>query len=225
MRSKKYQSVKEKITPAKSYSLDETIEFIKENSSSGFDQTVEIHVHLGIDPKKTEQQVRGTVILPGGAVRKKRIAAFVSPAKEKEAKEAGADLVGGKQLIEEIKTTGKCDFDVAVAEPEIMKELSLIARILGPKGLMPNPKTDTVTKEITKSISQLQKGKVSFKSDAGGNLHQAIAKVSWPKEKIKENIEAFLNVVRKSRPGGVKGNFIENVVLSSTMGPGIKIQF
>lgn len=224
MRSKKYQSVKEKIIPTKSYSLDEAIEFIKENSLAGFDQTVEIHVHLGIDPKKTEQQVRGTVVLPGGATKKKKIAAFVSPAKEKEAKEAGADLVGGKQLIEEIKNTGKCDFDIAVAEPDIMKDLSLIARILGPKGLMPNPKTDTVTTEITRIISQLQKGKVSFKSDAGGNLHQAIAKVSWPKEKIKENVEAFLNVLIKSRPGGVKGLFIKNVVLASTMGPGIKVQ-
>ncbi len=223
MRSKKYQNIKEKIV-AKAYSLDEAIEFIKTNSSAKFDQTLEIHVNLGIDPKKTEQQVRGMVVLPAGATKKKRIAVFVGTGKEKEAQDAGADIIGGKKLIEEIKNTGKCDFDIAVAEPDMMRELSLIARILGPKGLMPNPKTDTVTTEIAKTVSQLQKGKVSFKSDAGGNIHQAVAKVSWPAEKIKENIEAFLNIVRKSKPAGVKGLFIKNVVLASTMGPGIKVQ-
>jgi len=204
--------------------LAEAIEFLKQNSSARFDQTLELHVNLGIDPKKTEQQVRGVVILPGGAIRKKKIAVFVGSGKAKEAKDAGADIVGGKELIEEIKSTGKCDFDIAVAEPDIMKELSSIARILGPKGLMPNPKTDTVTTEIGKVVSQLQKGKISFKSDAGGNIHQAVAKVSWPAEKITENVEAFLNVVRRSKPAGVKGLFIKNVVLSATMGPGLKIQ-
>ncbi|MDD4996147.1 MAG: 50S ribosomal protein L1 [Patescibacteria group bacterium] len=223
MRSKKYQEFKNKIKK-ELYALDEAIEFIKENSSSKFDQTLEIHVHLGIDPKKTEQQVRGMLVFPSGAVKRKRIAVFVGAGKEKEAKEAGADIIGGKELIEKIKNTSKCDFDIAVAEPEMMKELSSIARILGPKGLMPNPKTDTVTTEIAKTVLDLQQGKISFKSDAGGNIHQAVAKVSWPTEKIKENIETFLNVIKKSKPAGVKGLFIKNTVLSATMGPGLKIQ-
>ncbi len=224
MTGKKYQEIKSKIEPDKEYSLSEAIDFIKENKIAKFDESIEIHIHLGINPRKTEQQVRGMVVLPEGAIKTKRVAAFVTPAKEKEAKEAGADLVGGKSLIEEIKNTGKCEFDVAVAEPELMKEMSLIAKILGPKGMMPNPKTETVTIEIKKVIELLKKGKINFKSDAGANIHQAVGKVSWPKEKIKNNAEAFLDVLKKLRPGGVKGNFIKTIVLSSTMGPGLKIQ-
>lgn len=225
MRSKKYQKIREKVDKNKVYSIDEAIEFFKENSLSKFNQTIELHVRLGIDIHKTEQQVRGTVVLPSGVIKKKKIAVFVTGDKEKEAKEAGADLVGGDDLIEKIKESGKCDFEVAIAEPGIMKNLSQIAKILGPKGLMPNPKSDTVTTDIKKAISELQKGKVTFKNDAGGNLHQAIGKISWPKEKIRENAEAFINAVKKSRPAGVKGKFIKGIFLSSTMGPSLMIDF
>jgi len=224
MHSKKYKAIEEKINKDKTYTLEEAIGFIKENPLTKFDETIELHVRLGIDPRKTEQQVRGTILLPSGAVKKKRIAAFVSSDKEKEAKEAGADLVGGLDLIEEIKTTNKCDFDLAIAEPDLMKNLSQIAKILGPRGLMPNPKTGTVTTEIKKTIKELQKGKISFKNDAGANLHQPVGKISWTEDKIKDNVEAFLDAVKKTKPGGVKKAFIQSIVLSSTMGPGIKIQ-
>ena len=224
MRSKKYQKVKKQINQTKIYTLDEALDFIKSNSLTKFDETIEIHVRLGIDPRKTEQQVRGVVTLPQGAIKKKKIAVFVTSSKIKEAKEAGADLVGGEELIEEIKTSGKCNFDVAIAEPELMKNLAQVAKILGPKGLMPNPKSGTVTTEIKKTISELQKGKITFKNDAGGNLHQAVGRVSWSKEKVKDNIEAFLTAVKKTKPAGVKGAFIKSIILASTMGPGIKVQ-
>jgi len=224
MHSKKYQKIKEKIEENKIYSLEEAISFIKENPITKFDETIELHVRLGIDPRKTEQQVRGTILLPSGMVKKKRIAAFVSPDMEKEAKEAGADLVGGVDLIEKIKMTNKCDFDLAIAEPDLMKNLSQIAKILGPRGLMPNPKTGTVTTEIKKTIKELQKGKISFKNDAGANLHQSVGRISWTQDKIKDNIEAFLIAVEKTKPKGVKKAFIQSIVLSSTMGPSISTQ-
>ncbi|MBC8388449.1 MAG: 50S ribosomal protein L1 [Actinobacteria bacterium] len=225
MHSKKYKAITEKINKDKTYTLEEAISFIKENPLTKFDETIELHVRLGINPRKTEQQVRGTILLPSGMVKKKRIAAFVSPDKEKEAKEAGADLVGGTELIEKIRTTNKCDFDLAIAEPDLMKNLAQIAKILGPRGLMPNPKTGTVTTEIKKTIKEIQKGKISFKNDAGANLHQPVGKISWTQGKIKDNVEAFLDAVKKTKPGGVKKAFIQGIVLSSTMGPGIKIQF
>jgi len=224
MHSKKYQTIKEKINKDKAYTLEEAISFIKENPLTKFDETIEFHVHLGINPQKTEQQVRGIVSLPSGTVKQKRIAAFVGPDKEKEAKEAGADLVGGMELIEKIKTTNKCDFDLAIAEPDLMRNITQIAKILGPRGLMPNPKTGTVTTEIKKTIEELQKGKINFKNDSGANIHQSIGKVSWANDKIKDNVEAFLNAVKKNKPGGVKKVFIQGLVLTSTMGPGIKIQ-
>jgi len=224
MHSKKYQKIEEKINKDKLYRLEEAISFIKENPLTKFDETIELHVRLGINPQKTEQQVRGTILLPSGTVKKKRIAAFVSSDKEKEAKEAGADLVGGIELIEKIKTTNKCDFDLAIAEPDLMKNLAQIAKILGPRGLMPSPKTGTVTTEIKKTIKELQKGKISFKNDAGANLHQPVGKISWTQDKIKDNVEAFLGAVNKTKPGGVKKAFIQSIVLSSTMGPSIKIQ-
>jgi len=224
MRSKKYQSIKSKVDASKIYTLDEAIDFIKANRASKFDETIEVHIQLGIDPQKTEQQVRGSVNMPYSGVKKRRIAAFVTPAKIEEAKEAGADLVGGQDLIEKIKTTNKCDFDVAVAEPALMKDLASIAKILGPKGLMPSPKSETVAADVKKTISELKKGKTTFKSDAGGNCHQGLGKVSWEKEKIKENFDVLLTAVKKVKPQKVKGLFIKKVVLASTMGPGIKIK-
>ncbi len=224
MPSKHYQKIKSKIDKSKVYDLDEAIDFIKKNYLSSFDETVEIHVRLGIDPKKSEQQVRGSVILPHGAPKKEKIAAFVEPANTNQAKEAGADLVGGDDLIEKIKTTGKCDFDIAIATPAMMKSLAQIARILGPKGLMPSPKTGSIVTNVNESIRELRKGKITFKNDESGNLHIGIAKLSWDKEKIKDNISLFLETLKKARPSGVKGNFIKNVVLATTMGPGLKIQ-
>jgi large subunit ribosomal protein L1 len=224
MRSKKYQEKKNKIDSTKNYSLNEALEFIKNNSSKKFDETVEVHIRLGIDASKTEQQVRGMVTFPHNSAKKKKIAVFVGTAGVEKAKKAGADLVGGIELIDEIKNSGKCDFDIAIAEPEMMKNLSQIAKILGPKGLMPNPKTETVTTDIGKTISELQKGKVSFKNDDSGNIHQSLGKASWPQEKIKENLEVLLNAIKKAKPASAKGSFIDQIYFSSTMGPGIKVQ-
>lgn len=223
MRSKKYQEIKNKIED-KIYSLDEALDFIQKNKAANFEENIELHINLGINPRKTEQQVKGSAVLPEGEVKKKKIAAFVSKKNSKEAKEAGADLIGGEELIEEIKNTKKCDFDVAVAEPDLMKNLSQIAKILGPRGLMPTPKTGTVTDDIKEAITDLKQGKVNFRNDSGGNIHQLIAKISWPKEKIKKNIEHFINAVRKERPAGVKGSFLKKITISSTMGPSITIQ-
>lgn len=213
-----------KIDKTKEYSLEEALDLIKKNPSAKFEESIEIHLRLGINPKKTEQQVKGTVILPHGLGKEKKIAAFVTPEKEEEAKKAGADIVGGTDLIEQIKKSGKCEFDLAVAEPALMKDLAQIARILGPKGLMPSPKNETVTTNIGQTIKELKKGKITFKNDDSGVLHQVVGKISWPLEKLKENIEAFIEAVRKARPAGIKGNYFRSITLCSTMGPGIKIK-
>lgn len=223
MAGKKYQKIKEKIDKNKLYTLDEAIDFIKKNRVAKFDESIELHIKLGIDPNKTEQQVKGTLILPFGTVKKKKIAAFVSEKNIEVAKKAGAEVVGGLELIEKIKNTGECNFDIAIAEPEMMKELAKIAKILGPKGLMPNPKSQTITSDIEKTINELKKGKIVFKNDEGGNIHQAVGKVSWPKEKIKGNILAFLEALKKAKPAKVKGSFIEKVYLTATMGPSLRI--
>ncbi len=205
----------------KSYPIDEAFKLVKENAKAKFDESVEVHIRLGIDPKKGEQQVRATAVLPHGTGKTKKIAVFTE--NEKEAKEAGADIVGGKELIQKIKTKGVIDFDIAVATPEIMKDLAQIAKILGPKGLMPSPKSETVTKNVKKIVKDLKGGKITFKNDETSNIHQAIGKVSWDTKKLKENFEAFLEAVKRARPAGVKGSYIKQVVLCSTMGPGVKV--
>lgn len=223
MRGKKYKEAKKSVDPKKIYSPDEALELIKKISKEKFDAGIEIHLKLGIDPKKGEQSVRGTVILPHSIGKTKKIAAFVEPSQEKEAKEAGADIVGGEELIKEIKTTSKINFDVAVAVPAMMPKLAQIAKILGPKGLMPNPKNETVTPNIKKAIEELKKGKINFKNDDGGNIHQLIGRVSFDKQKFLDNLNAFVESVRRAKPTAAKGIYIQNAILCSTMGPGIKI--
>jgi large subunit ribosomal protein L1 len=207
------------------YNLDEAIKLVKENAKNKFDESFEVHVNLGINVKKSEQHVKGTVVLPNGTGKTKRVVAFVSDNKVKEAKDAGADLVGGLELIEEIKKTGKCDFELAIAEPTMMKDLAQIARVLGPRGLMPSPKNETVTENIAQVIQELKGGKVAFRNDDSGNIHQIVGKVSWDEEKLRTNIETFLAEVRKLRPSGVKGSYIKNVSVTSTMGKGIKVNY
>ena len=224
MRSKSYQKIKSKLDKTKLYTLEEAMDFLRDNSLAKFDQTIELHIALGIDSRKTEQQVRGTVILPHGGIKKQKIAVFVNSAKLKETEKAGADLFGGQDLIDQIKKSKKCNFDIAIAEPDIMKDLSQIAKILGPKGLMPSPKSETITTDIKKTIDQLKKGKVIFKNDAGGNLHLLLGKISWKNEQIKANFEVFLEAVKKVKPSKLKGIFLKKIILTSTMGPGIKIQ-
>lgn len=222
--SKNYQKIKEKLDPQKEYSLEEAISLIKENKTRGFDESLEIHLKLGINLKKTEQKVKGSVVLPHAEFIKSRIVAFVEPEKEKEAKEAGADIVGGKELVDSIKASNKTDFDVAVATPAMMKEMVSLARILGPKGLMPSPKNGTITNNLKEAIGQLKKGKISFKNDDGGNIHQIVGKLSWDDQKVISNVKHFVEVVKKSKPSKFKGIFIKKITLCSTMGPGIKLR-
>ena len=221
--SKRMTELKTKVDSSKVYTLDEAIALVKATSTVKFDASVEFHARLGIDPKKSDQLIRSTVVLPHGTGKTKRIAAFVGPNDEKAAKDAGADLGLGEDEIKEIKTPGKIDFDIAVATPEMMPKLAVAARVLGPKGLMPNPKTDTVDKNIAKIIEALKKGKAAFKNDDLANIHQLVGKVSFDTEKLKENIETFIEALKRAKPAGAKGTYIKTAFLTSAMGPSVKI--
>lgn len=221
MHSKRYQSIKQKINKNKAYSLGEAIDFLEKNTRTKFDEGVEVHIQLGIDLKKGEQQIRGAVTLPHGTGKTRRIAAFTNYSDR--AKNAGAVIAGGEELIEEIKKTEKTDFDVAVAEPAMMKSLAKIAKTLGTRGLMPSPKTGTVTDDIEAAIKALVGGKVNFKNDDTGNLHQLVGRLSFENNQLVENIQTFLDAVKKMKPSGVKGDYIKSVTLCTTMGPGMKI--
>jgi len=202
--------------------IQEAIKNIKENAKAKFDESVEVHIHTGIDPKKGEQQLRSTCVLPHGTGKTKKVAVFTE--NEKEAKEAGADIVGGKELIQEIKTKNIIDFDIAVATSDMMKELAQIAKILGPKGLMPGPKNETLTNNIAKTVKELKSGKIAFKNDETSNIHQIIGKVSWQDEKLVENFNAFLAAVNKAKPAGIKGSLIRSITICSTMGKSVKVE-
>ena len=218
---KKYRAATEKIEKDKIYSIVEAAKFIKENKIAKFDESVEIHIKTNIDPKKGDQQVRGTVILPHGTGKSKKIAVITST-KEEEAKKAGADIVGGEEMIDKIAK--KINFDILVATPEMMPKLAKVAKILGPKGLMPNPKTETVTTKIKETIEALKKGKAAFKNDDTGNIHQVVGKVSFEEKALAENIKTFIENLEKSKPAGLKGKFIGSITVCSTMGAGLKIK-
>lgn len=208
---------------SKTYSITEAIELVKKLSKVKFDASVEAHFRLGIDPKKGDQQVRTAVSLPHGTGKTVKVAAFVGTDKEKEVKEAGADLVGGDELIKKIKDTEKTDFQVAVAEPAMMKNLAQIAKILGTRGLMPSPKNETVTPNVAQAVRELKKGKISFKNDDTGNIHAVIGKISFDNNKLIENFTTLLTAVKRAKPSTSKGVFIKNISINSTMGTGIKI--
>lgn len=209
---------------SKKYSVEDAIKLSRELSKRKFDQSVELHANLGIDPKKGEEQVRGTVALPFGTGKTVKIAVFTSPANEKDAKDAGADIVGGGELINEIKTTQKINFDVAVATPDMMPKIAPLAKILGPKGLMPSPKNETVTTKVKATIEGLKKGKIVFKNDDTANVHVAVGKLSFDDAKLVANINEFISVLKRSKPSTSKGTYIKGMVLSTTMGPGIKLE-
>lgn len=222
-RGKNYQKGQELVDRNKEYPVDEALQLLGQMPKAKFDESVEIHIRTSIDPRKSDQQVRGTVVLPHGTGKSVKITAFTST-QEKEAKAAGADVVGSDELIENIKNgTAAIDFDVAVATPEMMPKLAKIAKILGPKGLMPNPKTETVGPKIGVMIEALKKGRLSFKNDDSGNVHILIGKRSFDPAKLKENLTAFMDEVKKTKPAAVKGKFIMNVSISATMTPGIKV--
>ncbi len=220
---KRMQALATKVDKTKNYSLDEAIALVKETSTTKFDATVEVHVRLGIDPKKSDQQIRATVALPHGTGKTKKIAAFVGPNDEKAAREAGADVIYMEEDLKRLKDTGKIDFEIAISTPEMMPKMALVAKVLGPKGLMPSPKTETVGTDVKKIINELKKGKTSFKNDDGSNVHVGIGKVSFSAQQLNENISAFFDVLRKIKPNSSKGTYIKTAYLTSSMGPSVKV--
>lgn len=221
-RGKKYKAVAEKVEKNKLHEAQEALALVRETKTAKFNESVEVHVKLAIDPKKGDQQVRGAVVLPHGIGKAARIAVITST-KAADAKEAGADFVGGEELIEKIKLGKMEEVDVIVASPEMMPKLAVVAKILGPRGLMPSPKTETVTDKIKDAVEMLKKGKLSFKNDNTGNVHQVIGKVSFDAKKLEENYATFIDAIQKARPAGVKGKYVTGISICSTMGPGIKI--
>ncbi|MFA6227884.1 MAG: 50S ribosomal protein L1 [Patescibacteria group bacterium] len=221
--SKRFLAAKELVDANKSYSIGEAVDLAKKTSTVKFDASVEVHVKLGINPKKTEQQVRSSAALPHGTGKSIKVAVISTNGDQiKNAKASGADLAGDQDLVNEIKT-GKINFDVLVATPEAMKLLAPIAKILGPKGLMPNPKDGTVTNNIAEAVINLKKGKVTFKNDDSGNIHVAIGRSSFETAQLAENYQAFMDALNKAKPVAAKGTFIKNVTITTAMGPGIKV--
>ncbi len=220
--SKRFRALREKVDRNRSYSLAEAVQMVKENATAKFDETVEVAVKLGIDPKKQDQLVSGTVTLPHGTGKKVRVLAFAKGDKADEAQAAGADYVGFEDLIEKI-SAGWTDFDVAVATPDTMPMVGRLGKILGPKGLMPSPKTQTVTFEIGAAIKALKGGRISYRTDKTGNVHAAVGKVSFATDKLLENVRTFIMELSRNKPATAKGQFIRKVVLSSTMGVGVRI--
>ena len=217
-----YVEASKSIDKNKSYTTTEAVKLVKSLSKRKFDETVEVAMNLNIDTTKSDQQVRSSFTLPNGTGKTKRIL-VVTKTKENEAKEAGADFVGAEEIIEKITKENWFDFDVIVATPEMMVALGKIGKILGPKGLMPNPKTGTVTTNVKDAIESIKKGMIEYRADKDGNVHTLVGKVSFTEEALTENINAFINEVIKNKPTGVKGTFVKNIVISSTMGPGVKL--
>ena len=219
---KSYAAALAKVDRIKSYPVVEAIALAKELSFTKFDSTIELVFRLNVNPKHADQQIRGAMVLPNGTGKSQKVLVITQGPKEQEAKDAGADFVGGADMIEKIKG-GWFDFDIIVATPDMMGELGKIGKILGPKGLMPNPKTGTVTMEVTKAVDEIKKGKVQYRVDKEGNVHVMIGKVSFTDEKLVENFKAIYDVILKARPATVKGIYVKNLVLSTTMGPGIHV--
>ncbi len=221
--SKRFVEAKKFVDKTKTYSIDEAIALVKKAATAKYDEAIELHVRLGVDPSKSDQQVRGTIALPHGVGKSKRVIAFVEAAKEAEAKAAGADVVGGEELIEKIAQTSQIDFDVAVATPAMMPKIAKLARLLGPRGLMPNPKTDTVGPNVTKMIGEQKAGKQSFKNDNTGNIHQVFGRASFSEDQLKENLRALLEAIKRLKPSASKGIYLRKTTITSTIGPGIKV--
>ena len=222
-KGKKYLEVSNKVDKSKLYSLDEAVKLVKETSTSKFDGSVEIAMRLNLDTRKSDQQLRGAIVLPSGTGKEKKVLVIAKGDKANEAKEAGADFVGDTDILEKIEKENWLDFDVMIATPDMMPLLGKLGKILGPKGLMPNPKTGTVTVDVKKAISDVKKGRVEYKTDSYGNVHALVGKVSFTEEQLLNNIKAFVSIILKSKPPVVKGIYVKNVSIASTMGPGIKI--
>ena len=222
-RSKRYVSNLEKLDKNKAYSAIEAVKLVKETSNAKFDSTIEVAMNLNLDTKKNDQQLRGAVVLPNGTGKTKRILVLAKGDQAKAAKEAGADFVGDLDMIQKIEKESWFDYDVIIATPEMMPMLGKIGKLLGPKGLMPNPKTGTVTMDTAKAIEESKKGKVNYRTDSFGNVHGIVGKASFDDAKLVENLKAFVEAIMKVKPSTVKGAYVKNVSISSTMGPGVKI--
>ena len=221
-KSKRYQSAASKIDRNQLYGLEESIDLLKGTGAVKFDESVDIAIRLGVDPKKADQMVRGTVTLPHGTGKSIRVLVLCNPPKDKEAKEAGADMVGLDDYIKKIEQ-GWSEVDAIVATPDVMKEVGKLGKYLGRKGLMPNPKTGTVTFEVAEAVKQLKAGRIEFRVDKYGNIHATVGKMSFAKEKLVENIKVLVDQIVRLKPASAKGQYVRNVCVSSTMGPGIKL--
>ena len=221
-KSKKYVEAQALIEKGKAYSIEEAIELVKKTSTVKFDATVDVAFKLGLDTRHADQQLRGAMVLPHGTGKTKKVLVVTQGAKVEEAKAAGADVVGGTEILEEIKK-GWLDFEVMIATPDMMAELGKLGRILGPKGLMPNPKTGTVTMDVTKAVNEVKAGKITYRTDKQGNVHVTIGKTSFDSEKLVENYRAIYDVLVKAKPSSAKGVYMRNIAVSSTMGPGVKV--
>jgi len=222
-RGKKYVEAKKKIDRTRRYDLKEAVELLGEISYAKFDETVDLAVRLGVDPRKPDQMVRGSVVLPHGTGKEVKVLVFAKGEKEKEAKEAGADHVGGEELVEKIQKEGWLDFDKAVATPDMMRVVSKLGKILGPRGLMPSAKMGTVTFDVAKAVKELKGGKVEYKVDKAGNVHIPVGKVSFGPDKLLENIMTVLDSIVRAKPATSKGTYLRSIALSTTMSPGIKV--
>lgn len=222
-RSKKYTEAISKIEKNKVYSKEEAVKLVKETSVSSFDGSVEVAMRLNLDTKKADQQLRGAIVLPKGTGKTKRVLVIARGPKAQEAKDAGADFVGDVDILEKIEKENWFEFDTMIATPDMMPALGKLGRVLGPKGLMPNPKTGTVTMDVKQAVEDVKKGRVEYRTDSYGNVHVPIGKVSFDDQKLVENLTAFLNLIVKTKPSVVKGTYIKNISVSSTMGPGVKI--
>ena len=219
---KKYLEAAKLVDSKKTYAIEEAVALAKQTNYAKFDASVEVSFNLNVDPRHADQQIRGAMVLPNGTGRTQKVLVITQGAKEQEAKDAGADFVGGKEILEEIKK-GWFEFDVIVATPDMMGELGKLGKILGPKGLMPNPKTGTVTTNITNAVEEIKKGKIEYRVDKEGNINALIGKCSFTEEALAENFKALYSAISKARPAAVKGNYITTLVLSTTMGPAIKL--
>ena len=222
-KGKKYVEASKKVDKNTLYSKEEAIKLVKETATTKFDSTVEVAIKLNLDTKKADQQLRGSFVLPNGTGKTKKVLVIAKGEAANAAKTAGADYVGDTDMIEKIQNENWFDFDVVVATPDMMAQLGRIGRVLGPKGLMPNPKTGTVTMNTAKAVEDIKKGMVSYKTDSFGNVHTIIGKVSFTEEQLLENLTYVYNTIVKVKPSTVKGNYIENISVASTMGPGIKL--
>jgi len=222
-KGKKYVEAANKIEKGKTYSVSEAVELVKQTATAKFDETVELVIRLNLDTKKDDQQLRGATVLPNGTGKTKKVLVLAKGPKATEAKEAGADYVGDMDMIEKIEKENWFDFDTLIATPDMMPALGKIGRVLGPRGLMPNPKTGTVTMDVVKAVEDVKKGRVEYRTDSYGNVAVSIGKVSFDANKLEENLNAFVSLIVKSKPSVVKGKYIKGVTIATTMGPGVKI--